>query len=174
MMHLFISLLTAALIVPLPAQDEPQPRSFEKLFAILDRFETSDIGTVPFVRVATGDWTQHDADPPRKRYICGFLLRHSGQRFTVLRFDMSKATFERTVEGTPELDRVAFEILDFADCAKAQVESVPGTEPAHDTCWSPGKTSYLRPDNIWDLRARAVLLARYCAKRGLTSAAEAI
>jgi hypothetical protein len=57
-----------------------RPRSEpDRIFALIDRFDSQKTEDVPFVRVATGRWVRYDDDPPTNRYRFGFL-ENAGER----------------------------------------------------------------------------------------------
>jgi hypothetical protein len=70
-----------------------------------------DVKGCPFVRVATGRWSQSGDEPPQNHYIKGFLLATNGDAFTVLGLDLLKATLTNSSSGIPDHERIGFEVL---------------------------------------------------------------
>lgn len=145
-------LLGAAAQVPTPEQQE--------VFAQLDRFDALDTKPLRFVKVATGNWIQYGDDPPVNRYRYGFLTDEEDARFTVRCVDLTRITLVKTGPGKAEHERVGFEAVDLAQYARVLARRFEDADYAD--------SHYLRPDATMAPRAEALLLARACARRGLT------
>jgi hypothetical protein len=67
----------------------------------------------PFVRVATGYWSQTGSSPENS-YVHGLLLEEKGEDFTVLTLDLTTRSFHKTPKNAPEHERVGYEKLDLS------------------------------------------------------------
>lgn len=104
------------------------PEERRAAFEWFSGLDYPNVKEVPFVRVATGSWYQHDsAKPPQNRYEYGFLLENSGDRFRVLELDFRENTYKKK-ENVPEHQRVGYEILDFAPFARERVAELEEME----------------------------------------------
>ena len=68
-----------------------------------------DVKDAPFVRVATGGWSQSGGDPPQGQYALAFLLSTNGSTFSTLDMDLFQRTFTESAAGTEEYKRVGYE-----------------------------------------------------------------
>ena len=84
----------------------------ESLFDWFDGLGYPDVGKMPLVRVATGEWSMVAGGPKVNRYRNCFLLEDDGGTFRVLTPDLGQLTYTRTPDGTPEHERVGFEEAD--------------------------------------------------------------
>lgn len=50
------------------AGQDPFSEEQQKVFALIDRHDSLDTSTLPFVRVATGRWVQYNSDPEQHRH----------------------------------------------------------------------------------------------------------
>ncbi len=139
----------------------------DRIFALIDRFDSLKTEDLPFVRVATGRWTAYGDDPPENQYRFGFLEDDAKPTFAVRYLDLTRETLRATPEGTPEYERVGYEPRDMAQHARdvAKGFAVP------DDC---RPRYYLSPSAPMDPRGEALLLARACARRGLKNEVETI
>ena len=53
------------------------------------------------VRVATGQWSRSDDNPPENTYFIAFLLKTEGDQFTVMGANLDTRTFKATPPGAP-------------------------------------------------------------------------
>ena len=81
-----------------------------------------DVSEAPYVRVQTGGWVQSGGRPREPIRVHAFLLGEDGDRFTVLGRNLEVKTYQRKPDGTPELERVEFERLDFAAEMRARFQ----------------------------------------------------
>lgn len=139
----------------------------DRIFALIDRFDSLKTEDLPFVQVATGCWAAYGDDAPENQYRFGFLEDGGKPTFTVRYLDLTRETLKPTPEGTPEYERVGYELRDMAQHARDVAKSF--AEP--DDC---GPRYYLSPSAPMDPRGEALLLARACARRGLKSEVETI
>ena len=89
----------------------------QKAFKWFDSLGYPKIADRKLVYVTTGDWSQSGDDPPENSYAHAFLLRENGKQFTVLMLDLSERTFEKTPDGTPKHQLVAFVVADLKKMA---------------------------------------------------------
>ncbi len=142
---------------------EPGPTEAER--ALLDRFDRLGYGAppdAPFVRVASGWWSQYGDGPPQNAYLGGFLLEEEPDRFTVLTLDLERSTFERTPEETPEHARVGFETVDLTEQVPIVIAAL-GTDDHGDWPWSIDGMSGSRSLGAW---VQATALAAALDRRG--------
>lgn len=91
----------------------------------------SDVKGSPYVRIATGWWSQRGDDGPKNQYLNGFLLSSNATSFKVLTLDLSTFVFTNSHPGTAEHERVGFELLDLHREVKQRLKelrSPPGKE----------------------------------------------
>ena len=110
-----------------------------------------DVSETPFVRVQTGGWVRHGGGPRQPIFAEGFLTGESGDRFDVLLLYLEETRYERKPAGTPELERVEFEPLDFAEEMRTRLR-----------------------EREFELRVTAILLASAAAGRGDEETAHAL
>jgi hypothetical protein len=70
-----------------------------------------DLKGSPYVRVASGLWSQSGDEPPKNNYFNGFLLSSNANSFKVFTLDLSVRTFTNSTKKA-EHERVGFETLD--------------------------------------------------------------
>lgn len=90
-----------------------------------------DVKGCPFVRVATGQWSQSGDEPPQNHYLKGFLLATNGNVFTVLSLNLSQAQFANSTASIPEHKRVGFEVLRLdaeAEALRRALQKPPGKD----------------------------------------------
>ncbi|MCR9243533.1 MAG: hypothetical protein NXI31_00770 [bacterium] len=90
------------------AQPEIPDSEFNEAVTWFDNLGYPAVGDQPFVRIATGRWSQHGNEPKQNTFLAGFLLSDDGREFRVLTVDLKTEKFERTAKGTPEHERVGF------------------------------------------------------------------
>src|SRR5438105_10283141 len=83
-----------------------------------------DIQGRPHVRVATGQTFRSGNEPPRNQYVSGFLLATNRDGFTVFTLDLSTSTMSNTAVGTPEHNRVGFELLNLRREAASRLRNL--------------------------------------------------
>jgi hypothetical protein len=91
----------------------------------------SDVKGSPFVRVATGQWSQRGDDGPQNQYLSAFLLSSNATSFKVLTLDLSTLILTNSRPGTAEHERVGFEVLNLhreVEQRLKQLRSPPGKE----------------------------------------------
>jgi hypothetical protein len=93
-----------------------------------------DIRGCPYVRVATGRWSQMGDEPRRNQYVNGFLLATNGPVFRVLTTKLSDQTFTNTFAGTNEYKRIGFETLELKTEAQRLLQSLKNP-PAKEDPW---------------------------------------
>lgn len=82
-----------------------------------------DVKSCPYVRVATGYWSQTGDDSSRSNhYENSFLLTTNGNVFKVLTAELSVETFTNTPDSTPEYSRVGFEVLNIRKEVQAEIQ----------------------------------------------------
>ena len=91
--------------------------------------------SLPYVRVATGGWSQADDEPPQNTYLHGFLLPTNNDSFTVLLLDLSVRSFTNSPSTKPEYERVGFEILNLKHEATARLKELRRPEAKYDMWW---------------------------------------
>jgi hypothetical protein len=161
-----------ALWTRLGRADRPRPETpvvpgerQAKDFAWFGALGFPDVRGCPFVRVATGEWSQFPGKPPTNSYVHGFLLGRKGDDFTVLTVSLQTEVFHKTPPGTPAHQRVGYESLDLGEEAAALVRS-GDTDPYDDQRggWPPRR-------NRLDSRARLFVLAWACWRNELSGPA---
>jgi hypothetical protein len=137
-------------------------------FARMAKLGYPETRGLKFVLVATGNWSQHDNDPPENRFQYGFLMEDKGNAFKVLSLDLEVQAFQKTPPKTPAHQKVGYEVLDLNKEALALLAELKAGE-------KPGKKPRRRMGIVFgpDVSKRTVvfLLAWACAQRGLDGTA---
>ena len=122
-------LCTAAILVAIAAiagslyQRQHIPAGMRADFEWFETLGFPDVKGLPYVRVATGDWTQRGNDAaPSNRYVTAFLLESNSIAFRVFTSDAQVCNFTNTPSSTPEHERVGFQALDLRDGARAEIK----------------------------------------------------
>ena len=108
------------------AEEPPGSSAAErtKAFEWFDTLGFPDVKGKPFVRVATGWWSQVGDDPPVNHYRNGFLLKEDGEDFTVFLLDCETNHFTKTAPKMPDHQRVGFDVQDLAQFADTTIQSL--------------------------------------------------
>ena len=103
-------------------------------FAWFNQLGFPDVKGSPYVRVATGWWSQSGEDPPRNKFVPAFLLETNGDSFTVFTLDLFQRQFTNTAHGAAPHKRVGFETLDLREAAKSELTRLR-QPPGKDDHW---------------------------------------
>jgi hypothetical protein len=128
----------------------------------------TDVKDRKCVRVATGESYQRGDAPPRNSYVLGFLLRDKEGGFTVQTLSLVEETFKKTPPGTPDEERVSFEVKDLKAAGEAYLKSLraSATDPERD------ESPYL--DFLPRRQTKTFVLAWACWRNGLDDLAAAL
>jgi hypothetical protein len=94
-------------------------------------FETlgfPDAKDLPYVRVATGGWSQADDESPQNTYLHGSLLSTNKDAFKVLLLDLSVRWFTNSPSTKQEYERVGFDLLDLKREAAGRLKELRQSE----------------------------------------------
>ena len=122
-----------------------------------------DVKDRPFIRVATGQWSQSGNNPPQNRFTTAFLLAEEGPIFRVLSLDLSDTRLARSAPDTKDHERVGFEPLELKDYAEAQLKALR-KEPDAEDRWR-------RFGERLAQRSEVFVVAWGCWRNGLTNEA---
>ena len=118
----------------------------------------------PYVRVATGEWSQSGDEPPQNRFVKAFLLATNAPNFRVLTLDLFDRTFMQTNFEAKAYTRVGFEVLGLSN-EVTEVLHVLRNPPAKDDSWR-------RFGEQLTERGEVFTLAWACWRNGLNSEAQ--
>lgn len=133
------------------------PQAQQRLFGIVDRFESRAFLRRPFVKVSTGAWKQVGAAPKQNSFRYGFLLNRGSARFKVRFLDCESASFTFTPPSTPAWKRVVYERADLREYAR-RIAARLAESRSDANAWK----HYLAPDQVFEPDAFCVLVARAC------------
>lgn len=91
---------------------QAETREASEAFEWFNALGFPDVAGRSWINVGTAQWSQSGGKPPQKRYVKGFLLATNGLTFTVFTMNLSIQTMSNTPSGSPERDRVGFEVID--------------------------------------------------------------
>jgi hypothetical protein len=109
----------------------PQAR---KDFEWFSNLSFPDTKSCPYVRVATGQWSQSGDEPPRNRFIKAFLLATNASSFRVLTLDLFDRTFTPTNSEAKPYTSIGFERLVLTNEVAETLRALR-TPPAKDALW---------------------------------------
>jgi hypothetical protein len=161
---LAFSVAVAGMIEPSGAQAQGLTPETQTNFQWFSGLGFPDVKGCPFVRVTTGRWSQGVEGPPQNSFLRGFLLGTNGSAFNVVTTDLHGETFTNTPPGTPEHQRVGFEILSLQEEATARLNAL--RNPPADDGFGRGFALQLSE------RAQVFVLAWDCWRQGLDALAQ--
>jgi len=124
-----------------------------------------DVKACPFVRVATGRWSQTTGEPPQNNYIDGFLVATNGNTLTVFTLDLLQETFTNSAPGTAPHQRVGFELVDLRQHARTTLVTLRTTPQE-------AQVGSFEFDTKLTARAQAFVLAWACWRQGFGTEAQ--
>ncbi len=119
--------LATALLVLLPALHGQANPEFEQAFAWYTARHSVDLGSAPFVRLATGQSVQRGTRERTNTYKPAFLIEDKGQTFTVWTFAQKRETFTRSTRGTAEDRRIGYKPASWSDHLRALRKAIENT-----------------------------------------------
>jgi len=143
------------------------PSAVSDAIAWYDKQGFPDAKDLPYVRVATGGWTESKSNPHEITFVEGFLVSGDADSFAVFLCSVSghaqyppltTVRFVRKNDGPPHA-RVGYEVLDFDKVSSAALEQMRGSASAN------GETG----QNLRGREDRALIFAfgRACLQKGL-------
>ncbi|MBN2498187.1 MAG: hypothetical protein JXR96_26590 [Deltaproteobacteria bacterium] len=161
---LLCSILALALAAPM-ASPGPDAQA-DEAFGWFQGLGLPDLAGKPFVRVATGEWIQTGAAPPRNTFVLAFLRSERAGRFELLTVDLFERAFEKTPAGTAEHLQVGYARLDFDSELRALLDRLASQDA--ETRWQQ------RFGERLSLRAELFVLACYAHANGRPALAREI
>lgn len=131
-----------------------------KAFAWFEKLGFPDVKDCRYIRIATGQWSQHGNAPRQNTYLNAFLIDEKDNAFTALTQDLFIRTFKNTEPNTPKHQQVAYEELNLEKEAKAYLNLLQNL---------PEDDHQRRFGERLNERAEAFVLAWACSRNGLES-----
>lgn len=149
------------------AAAEPNPAAKERSedFAWFSGLGYPDVKDFPLVRVATGLWSKSGDEPPKNRYVHGFLLGQGGDKFTVMYLDLATDTLTKSAPEAKEHERVGYELKSLPEFAAEYLQELGERANA-----KPGEWPRRFGETIAQ-RAEIFVLAWGCSRQGHDDAA---
>lgn len=136
------------------------PSEAKRAFVWFGKLGFPDVKGVKYVRVATGQWSQHGSAPRQNTYLNAFLLSEKGVMFTVLTQDLFIRTFEKTEPNAPKHLQIAYEELNLENEAKTYLNLLQNPPEDDDS---------RRFGELLNERAEVFVLAWACYRNELES-----
>jgi hypothetical protein len=125
-----------------------------------------DVKGCPFIRVATGQWSQAGDGSRQNNYLDAFLIGTNNNTFSIFSLDLLTRAFTNTPPGTAEYQRAGFERADLRQQVRTTLASLLASPPREDYFWR------FRFDSQVTERARAFILAWACWRQGFEEEAQ--
>jgi hypothetical protein len=124
-----------------------------------------DLKDRPFVRIATGHWSQSGKEAAKNFYKKGFLLARSDHDFSVFTTDLFDLTYVNTPKDCPEHKRIGYDSWSLKDEADEMLKSLALAKAGTGS-------PYEYPGRRLSKRGQAFVLAYACWNQGLPTYAE--
>lgn len=157
---ILLCLLCITIVVSCADSTTVSQSDIRKAFAWFGKLGFPDVKDCRYIRIATGQWSQHGNAPRQNTYLNAFLIDEKDNTFTALTQDLFIRTFENTEPNTPKHQQVAYEELNLEKEAKAYLNLLQNL---------PEEDHNRRFGERLNERAEVFVLAWACSRNGLES-----
>jgi hypothetical protein len=157
---ILLGLLCITIVVGCADSTTVSQSDIRNAFVWFEKLGFPDVKDCRYIRIATGQWSQHGNAPRQNTYLNAFLIDEKDNTFTALTLDLFIKTFEKTEPNTPKHQQVAYEELNLEKEVKVYLNLLQNL---------PEDDHQRRFGERLNERAEVFVLAWACSRNGLES-----